>query len=123
MNTANPNLEAVAAHVNVSEDGPVVMVNLMKFKSPQDMQRFASDSQRTSDYIRALGAERVYGGLAGPEFCANDDWDLVLLIRYPTFAAVHQTLTEESIGSFVSTLRDETIQDSRFIVTTPLPAS
>lgn len=121
MSTANPNLEAVAAHAALSEDGPVVMVNLMKFKSPQDMQRFASDGQRTSDYISALGAERVYGGLAGPEFCADDDWDLVLLIRYPSFAVVHQTLTEESIGSFVASLRDETIEESRFIVTTALP--
>lgn len=52
---------------------------------------------------------------------ADEDWNLVLPIRYPSFAEVHRTLTEESIGSFVSCLRDETIERSRFIVTTELP--
>jgi hypothetical protein len=71
------------------------MVNLIKFKSADHLQRFATESQRTSEYIGALEAERVFGGMAGPEFCADEDWDLVLLIRYPNFASVHRVLTEE----------------------------
>lgn len=120
MNTSNPDLDAVAAHAESVGDVPVVMVNLIKFKSADHFQRFAAESQRTGEYVRALGAERVFGGIAGPEFCADEDWDLVLLIRYPNFAAVHQTLTEQSIGSFVSQLREETIERSRFIVATEL---
>ena len=120
MSTSNPNLGAVAAHAEKAGDEPVVMVNLIKFKSADHLQRFATESQRTSEYIGALGAERVFGGMAGPEFCADEDWDVVLLIRYPNFASVHRVLTEESIGSFVSALRDETIERSRFIVATEL---
>lgn len=121
VSTSNPDLDAVAARAETVDNEPVVMVNLIKFKSPEHFQRFASESQRTAEYIRALGAERVFGGIAGPEFCADEDWDLVLLIRYPNFAAVHRTLTEESIGSFVASLRDDTIERSRFISTTELP--
>ena len=123
VSTSNPDLGAVASHaVNAAADEAVVMVNLIKFKSADHFRRFADESQRTAEYIRALGAERIYGGLAGPEFCADEDWDLVLLIRYPNFAAVHRTLTEESIGSFVLGLRDDTIERSRFMVTTELPS-
>ena len=120
VSTSNPDLHAVAAHAENVGDEPVVMVNLIKFKSADHFRRFATEGQRTSEYIRDLGAERVFGGIAGPEFCADEDWDLVLLIRYPNFAAVHRTLTEESIGSFVSALRNETIERSRFIVATEL---
>ena len=122
VDTSNPDLDAVTSYAENTADGDaVVMVNLIKFKSADHFRRFVDESQRTAEYIRALGAERIYGGLAGPEFCTNDDWDLVLLIRYPSFAAVHRTLTEESIGSFVSALREETIERSRFIVTRELP--
>ena len=120
MSSSNPDLEAVAAHAASAGDGPVVMVNLIKFKSAEHFRRFATESQRTAEYIRALGAERLFGGIAGPEFCGDEDWDLVLLIRYPNFAAVHRTLTEEPIGSYVSVLRDETIERSRFVVATEL---
>jgi hypothetical protein len=98
------------------------MVNLMKFKSPEHAQRFLSESRaRTGEFIRALGATIMFAGLAGPEFCAGDDWDLVLVVQYPDFSSVHQTLTDESIGPFVSELRADTIERSRFLLTTPLP--
>lgn len=64
----------------------------------------------------------MYAGLAGPEFCTNDDWDAVLVVRYPSFAAAHRAVTDESVGPFVSKLRKETIERAQFIVTTPAPA-
>ena len=122
MSTANPDLAAVAAHASAADDEPVVMVNMMKFKSSEHSQRFLSESRaRTGEFVRELGASIVFVGLAGPEFCADEDWDLVLLVQYPNFGAVNLTLTDEAIGPFVSGLRAETIERSRFLLTSPLP--
>ena len=124
MSTANPDLEAVAAHAAATDDQPVVMVNLMKFKSTEHMGRFLGESRaRTGQFVKELGATIVLAGRAGPEFCADEDWDLVLVVQYPNFEAVNQTLTDEAIGPFVSGLRAETIERSRFLLTTPLPIS
>ena len=122
MAPANPDLEAVNSHAGSAGAEPVVMVNLMKFKSPEHSQRFLGESRaKTGQFIRELGATIIFAGLAGPEFCAGEDWDLVLLVQYPNFAAVHDTLTDDAIGPFVSELRAETIERSRFLLTTPLP--
>ncbi len=40
----------------------------------------------------------------------------------PKFAAVHAIWTDESVGSFLPSLRDDTIESSRLIVTTKLPS-
>ena len=36
-------------------------------------------------------------------------------------ATVHRAVTDESIGTFVSKLREDTIERAEFIVTTPAP--
>lgn len=121
MSTANPDLAAVAIHAASADGEPVVMVNLMKFKSREHSQRFLAESRaKTGQFIRELGATIVFAGVAGPEFSAGDDWDLVLLVQYPNFAAVQRILTDEAIGPFVLGLRAETIERSRFLLTTPL---
>jgi hypothetical protein len=122
MTSANPDLEAVAAHAAKAGGDPVVMINLMKFKSQDHAQRFLTESRaRTGVFIRELGANIVFAGLAGPEFCADDDWDLVLLVQYPNFAAVERTLTGESIGPFIAELRESTVEESRFLLSSPMP--
>jgi hypothetical protein len=122
MATGAIDVEAVTAHLATAGDEPVVMVNLIKFKSPEHAQRFISGTrERTLPFLEGLGAESLYAGLAGPEFCANDDWDVVLVVRHPNFATVHRAVTDKSIGAFVSKLREDTIEGAEFIVPTPAP--
>jgi hypothetical protein len=122
MATGAIDVEAVSAYLATAGDEPVVMVNLIEFTSPEHAQRFISGTrERTFPFLEGLGAESLYTGLAGPEFCANDDWDVALVVCYPNFAAVHRAVTDESIGVFVSKLREDTIERAEFIVTTPAP--
>lgn len=114
-------IEAVVAHLAEAGDGPVVMVNLMKFKSPQHAQRFLSGTQeRVAPLFQRLGAQNLYAGRAGPEFCAGEDWDFVLIVRYPSFEVVHRAATDETIGPFMEKLREDTLDRAQLIVTTPV---
>jgi len=122
MGDGTVDAEAFTAHLAEAGDGPVVMVNLMKFKSPEHAQRFmAATRERIAPFLESHGAERLYAGLAGPEFCANEDWDLVVIVRYPSFEVVHRTGSHETIGPLLNELRRDTMERARLIVTTPAP--
>lgn len=57
------------------------MVNLMKLKDGIGLMEFGAEfAQIIGPMLSELGAEPIFTGLAGPEFCAEDDWGLVALV-------------------------------------------
>lgn len=53
MSASNPDLDAAAAHAENAGDGPIVMVNLIKFKSVEHFRRFAArEPVRLRDHQR-----------------------------------------------------------------------
>jgi uncharacterized protein (DUF1330 family) len=73
--------------VAADPDGPVVMLNLMRFvpggasKYTEYMTRFT-----TSGVSERYGVTIVYGGTGHASLVApdGDDWDMVALVRYPS---------------------------------------
>ena len=120
MGTPNPDSEAVEQFRASAQPGPVVMINLFKFKSPEDQERCLTGLRELAGPLVAeVGGERIYAGAAGPEFCVGEDWDVVLIVRYPDFKAVaslvHNPVWRDGAGK----LREETLEDSRFLLTYP----
>ena len=102
-------------------EGPIVMVNLLKLKSGVELAKFGVEfAQAVGPVLKDVGAETLYTGVAGPEFCAEDDWDLVALVKYPNYQAFLKLGTNEDWIAGAGKIREEKLQDARLVLTQPV---
>jgi uncharacterized protein (DUF1330 family) len=104
MSAIRPNPEQIKALMQAPDDGPVVMLNLLKFK-----ERAAGDAgsggeayRRYGDaavrMIEERGGKVLWTGKAEQVLIGDptQDWDAVLLVQYPSRAAfIEMTSTKE----------------------------
>jgi uncharacterized protein (DUF1330 family) len=101
MSGIRPNKEQFLALANAPDDGPVVMLNLLKFKAVADdgTSRGAAEYVKYGDAVVEMVEER--GGkllwlgraeqvLIGDE---SNDWDSVALVQYPSRKAFIEMVT------------------------------
>jgi len=68
-----------------SPDGPVVMLNLLKYREPDGREAFARYGAISAALIQQQQGELIFGGKAGPSLCGTDiAWDDVLIVRFPS---------------------------------------
>ena len=77
-------------------DQPVVMLNLLRFKSGGGRETYARYARDILPFLEKVGAEVVYLGdtstaLVAPE---SHDWDAVLLVRYPSRRAFSRMVAD-----------------------------
>jgi uncharacterized protein (DUF1330 family) len=103
INAVMPPMEQAMAFFGAAEDGPFVMVNLLKFK-PKAEYEDGSDAHLTGaeayarygDEVRklveGLGGKVRYGGhVTGLMIGEVEElWDMVALAQYPSLAAFRQ---------------------------------
>lgn len=82
-------------------DGPIIMVNLLKFHekahypegSPEASENLTGEAAYAryeaglGDFIAACGGEVIYNGKVARFYIGEGDWDRVLIVRYPSRAA------------------------------------
>jgi uncharacterized protein (DUF1330 family) len=101
--------------------GPVVMLNLLKFKEGGEGRRsYREYAQRIQPFLEELGAELVYLGdtsttLVAP---AGHDWDAVLLVRYPSREAFSRMVANPDYQQITS-LRTEALDAAVLQATVP----
>lgn len=122
-----PTREQIKRLAESDLDGPVVMLNLLKFEktSKNDGDGTGEDSfRRYADEMRDImertGAKLLWRGRAGSVIIGDDDadgWDAVLLVEHPSRKAFLQmTATKDYDG--VSKHRTAALVDSRLIAMT-----
>ncbi len=92
-----PNADQFAELAAAPDDGPVVMLNLLKFKARADggdAARSGEDSYRSYGdvavtMIEERGGSVIWAGRADQILIGDpaQDWDQVLLVQYPSRAA------------------------------------
>lgn len=116
-------------------DGPVEMLNLLRFRDVADYGRspelapaepvsgaeaYAEYSRHTLPRLAAVGAEVVLMGRGGPTLIGppGEHWDLALVVRYPSVAAF---LTMTSDPGYLATVghRTAALADSRLLPLVP----
>lgn len=133
MPTINPSREQLAAFTTqVADDTPLLMLNLLRFNP---IATYATDSGHTpcsgreaySRYsqtairkVRGVGGEvqvmaAAQAVLIGP---ADEHWDDLLLVRYPSKAAFLSMLADPEYQA-ATVHRSAAIADSRLIPTLP----
>ncbi|WP_017597992.1 DUF1330 domain-containing protein [Nocardiopsis lucentensis] len=81
----DPSGTTLSAALSEVPDGPVVMLNLLRF-APDGRSSYEEYSHRAGRFLRKYGAELLYAGDGTTPLVAEDgqDWDAVLLVRYPS---------------------------------------
>ena len=122
--TINPErgtLSAMAAKMGHSN--PVVMINLLKFRDiaayPDGSkcagrEAYATYSKSAFGKIKAAGGEVLYygtvlGGIIAP---VEESWDEVILVRYPSFDAFRQMISDAEYQK-ITVHRTAALEDSR----------
>jgi uncharacterized protein (DUF1330 family) len=87
VNSLEPTPEQFAALAARPADAPVVMVNLLKFKTPGGLDRYLQYGREVTPHLECVGATVLYAGGA-PAVVIGDGqqpwWDAILIVRYPT---------------------------------------
>ncbi len=106
VNLVHPTGKQMAEFFGTPEDGPFVMVNLLKFKAQAQYadgsdrhltgaQAYARYGEGVSKLVAALGGRVLYsGGVTGLMLGEVEDlWDAVALAEYPSLAAMQKMAT------------------------------
>ncbi|MBV9994784.1 MAG: hypothetical protein JO127_06190 [Caulobacteraceae bacterium] len=103
--------------------GPVLIVNLLKFKpGPEGRAAY----QRYLDASRQVpsAAEVIHSGPAFADVCDGaETWDHVIIARHPTFEAFAATVTHPDWQGSAASHRPEALERTIMLVTSAGPLS
>ena len=68
---------------NTNED-PFVMLNLLKFKKDGGREAYFRYIKESGPFVAAVGAKVVYFGRPKELLQGDEDWDLLMLVSYPS---------------------------------------
>ena len=99
--------------------GPILMLNLLRFRDGgnESYQRYVEECK---PLIEKRGGRILYRAQGRTTLIGPDSWDEVVLVMYPSRAALIDMLESEEYKA-VRTYREDALQDSRLYMTTELP--
>lgn len=101
--------------------GPVVMLNLLRFRPDGGRERYAEYARHLSEtYLPRYGGEVLYAGSGGTALVAEDGqaWDAVLCVRYPDRAAFSRMVADPDYQE-ITHLRTEALVEATLQPTAP----
>lgn len=118
MKVRTPDLEELETLRRQVDDGPVVLVNLIKFRGVDGMARFGDYAKLTAPLMVAAGSEVVYSGQAGPSL-SGVDWDMVGIVKFPSIDAFCEMIGSPVYQSEAGPIREEAIERTIWLVSHP----
>ena len=94
INAVTPTSEQMQTFLALPE-GPVLMLNLLKFKPDGGAQEYAKYIEAVGPLLKKNGAKVLIGGEAATCLIGSADWDMIALVEYPTPAALYQMVTSD----------------------------
>jgi uncharacterized protein (DUF1330 family) len=80
--------EAFLARSRSDDDGPIVMLNLLAMKPDGGFEKYGEYGVAVAPLLEKAGGRVLFSGTGGSALIGSDqDWDLVLLVQYPSRAA------------------------------------
>ncbi|MBW2061706.1 MAG: DUF1330 domain-containing protein [Deltaproteobacteria bacterium] len=119
MATVEPTGEQLKKFTTLSDEKPVVMINLLKFKPEGGVESYAKYSETSLRLISELGGRILYYGQYEMPLIGNEDWDVVILVEYPSRAAFLKMVQNKEYQAAVH-YRREALTDSRLYATKSL---
>ena len=106
----NPSADDIAALRAMDPVGPVVMVNLLRFRPDGGAEQYERYAAAATPFLAKAGATLRYLGDGVATVIGADHWDEVLLVEYPDIQAFFDMTSDPE---YPSELRAEGLLDSR----------
>ena len=115
----DPTRDDVRRYVAEDPGGPVVMLNLLKYR-PGGKESYGAYARALRDYLPKIGAEVLYAGNCSTTLVAPDgwDWDALLIVRYPNREAFTNMVRDPEYQK-VTHLRTEALTEAVLQATVP----
>lgn len=94
------------------------MLNLLKFRPDGGRERFGEYMAESAPCTGRAGARLVYAGECGEMVIGNEDWDLLVVVEYPTAGAFTSMIRSDEYQAVVH-LRQESLVRSVLYETIP----
>lgn len=125
MRTLDTNDEDLHAFMGEPEAGPVVMINLLRFRERTDrgeagVDVYARYASNAAPLVAAVGGKLIWQGqpthlIVGED---ADRWDKVLMVEYPSRAAFAQMVSDSRFQE-VQKDRLDALEETVLIACTP----
>ncbi|MBX7452941.1 DUF1330 domain-containing protein [Mycolicibacterium sp. 3033] len=119
------NTSALDAYLAEDSEGPVVMLNLLRFKPDGGKDTYAQYIEQfgASGVQSRYGVELLYVGTGGVALAAEtgQDWDMVVLVRYPSRQHFVDMIDDPDYQSFEH-LRADALVEAVLQATAPVAA-
>ena len=110
-------LEAVG---KLEVEGPIVMVNLLRFRGEAGRASFEKYIELTRPLADNVGIQVKYAGAALMSVIGPEHWDLVALAEYPSRDALLSFVRHPEYQALAH-YRNDGLEDSRLILTAAIP--
>lgn len=86
--------ERLSAFLAEADEGPIVMLNLLRFKPDGGRERYVEYLSMAAPILTRKGAEITFAGDGLPALAAAEgqSWDAVVLVRYPNRRAFSELI-------------------------------
>jgi uncharacterized protein (DUF1330 family) len=110
----HPSPEQIAALQSMKLDGPLVMLNLLRFAPDGGEEEYARYGAAAAPFLRRSDANVRYLGNVAATVIGAEEWDRIILVEYPSVQAFF-----EMIGNpeYPSEIRAGSLADSRLYCT------
>lgn len=105
-----PSPEQLAAIQALDHDGPITMLNLLRFKPDGGREQYERYGQAAQPFLARVGASARYVGGVAATIIGGEPWDLVILVDYPSKQAFFSMVADPD---YPNALRGDALVDSR----------
>ena len=115
----SPTVEEIEALRKTVPPGPVVMINLLRFRPKGGREAYARYLQVASSVAPPEVSLR-YVGNAGADVAAGEEWDFVILGEYPSFDVFADFMVHPVYQNEAVPLRTLALERALFMISQPV---
>ncbi|MFW5874934.1 MAG: DUF1330 domain-containing protein [Desulfosalsimonas sp.] len=120
MAAIEPTGEQLRRLRDMDHNGPIVMLNLLKFKPDGGAELYGKYSEVAGRLVTEIGGKILYYGNQKMPVIGHEEWDAVLLVQYPSVSAFLTMTSDERYQKAVH-YRNEALLDSRLYALETIP--
>ncbi len=110
----NPSAEQISALRNMHLDGPITMLNLLRFAPNGGAEAYARYGAAAAPFLQSAGATIRYLGDVAGTVIGGEQWDEIILVEYPSLQAFFEMTGNPD---YPSDIRTGALADSRLYCT------
>ncbi len=113
-----PTSEQIQAFMTAPLDGPILMVNLLRFNADGGRESYLRYAELVGPHLERVGARVVFHGSGKTTLIGDDAWDEIAIVEYPSreaFLAMVGAADYQDAAQY----RTRGLADSRLYCTQP----